>query len=110
MRKPGSDQDQRIDRAWVRSPVIRDFPVTVAVDGAIGYRVRALPSGKSLGEFTDSIAAMRHALRLVAGGRSPKTLSLDWVKASGETGKIAAGPWLERFARWALFGERHRLG
>jgi hypothetical protein len=110
MRKPGSDQDHPVDRDWVRRRVIRDFPVTIAIDGAIGYRVRALPSGKSLGEFADTVSAMRHALRLVAGGRSPKTLSLDWVKAGGETGTIAAGPWLERFARWALFGERHDLG
>ncbi len=35
----------------------------------------------------------------VEDGRSPRTLSLDWQMADGRTGSIAAGPWLERFAR-----------
>ena len=71
----------------------------IRIDGAIEYVLRLIPSNKILARFDSTLEAWPVIIAIVEGGRSPRTLSLDWQKADGRTGSIAAGPWLEQFAR-----------
>ena len=71
----------------------------ICVDGAVGYRLRHIPSNKILAGFNSTLDAWPVIIEAIEGGRSPRTLSLDWVDADGNTGSISAGPRLEAFAR-----------
>ena len=71
----------------------------ICVDDAVGYVLRLIPSNKVLARFDTTLEAWPVIIATVEDGRSPRTLSLDWHMADGRTGSIAAGPWLERFAR-----------
>jgi len=71
----------------------------IRIDAAVAYQLRLIPSNKVLARFDSTLEAWPAIIATVEGGRSPRTLSLDWQKADGTTGSIAAGPWLERFAR-----------
>ena len=71
----------------------------ICIDGAVAYQLRLIPSNKILARFDSTLEAWPVIIATVEGGRSPRTLSLDWQQADGRTGSIAAGPWLEQFAR-----------
>ena len=71
----------------------------ICIDGAVEYRLRLIPSNKVLARFASTLDAWPAIISTVEGGRSPRTLSLDWVSGDGRTGSISAGPRLERWAR-----------
>lgn len=71
----------------------------ICIDGAVGYRLRLIPSNRILARFTSTLEAWPAIIAAVEGGRSPRTLVLDWVDASGRSGKVSAGPFLLSFAR-----------
>lgn len=71
----------------------------ICIDGAIGYSLRLIPSNKILARFDSTLEAWPVIIATVEGGRSPRTLSLDWNGADGRGGSISAGPRLERWAR-----------
>ena len=71
----------------------------IRVDGAVGYVLRLIPSNKILARFSSTLDAWPAIIASVEGGRSPRTLALDWIMADGRTGKMAAGPFLLSFAR-----------
>ena len=71
----------------------------ICIDGAIGYSLRLIPSNKILARFESTLEAWPVIIATVEAGRSPRTLSLDWIGANGRGGSISAGPRLERWAR-----------
>jgi hypothetical protein len=71
----------------------------ICIDGAVGYSLRLIPSNKILARFDSTLDAWPAIISTVEGGRSPRTLSLDWNGADGRSGSISAGPRLERWAR-----------
>jgi len=71
----------------------------IRIDGAVGYQLRLIPSNKVLAMFRSTLEAWPAIIGAVDGGRSPRTLSLDWIDAEGCTGSISAGPRLEIWAR-----------
>ena len=71
----------------------------IRIDGAVAYVLRLIPSNKILARFTSTLEAWPAIIATVEGGRSPRTLSLDWQSADGTTRSISAGPRLERWAR-----------
>ena len=71
----------------------------ICIDGAVGYRLRLIPSNRILAQFTSTLEAWPAIIGAVEGGRSPRTLVLDWVDASGRSGRVSAGPRLLSFAR-----------
>lgn len=78
----------------------------ICIDGAVGYQLRLIPSNKVLARFKSTIEAWPAIIAAVEAGRSPRTLSLDWVNVSGLGESISAGPRLERWARFNN-GGRH---
>ena len=71
----------------------------ICIDGAVGYSLRLIPSNKIIARFHSTLEAWPVVIATVEGGRSPRTLSLDWNAGDGTSGSISAGPRLERFAR-----------
>jgi hypothetical protein len=71
----------------------------IFVDGAVGYSLRLIPSNKILARFHSTLEAWPVIIATVDGGRSPRTLSLDWNGADGKGRSVSAGPRLERWAR-----------
>jgi hypothetical protein len=71
----------------------------IRIDGAIGYSLRLIPSNKILARFRTTLEAWPVIISTIEGGRSPRTLSLDWNGVNGTGGSISAGPRLERWAR-----------
>jgi hypothetical protein len=71
----------------------------ICIDGAVGYSLRLIPSNKILARFDSTLEAWPAIIATVEGGRSPRTLSLDWNAADGRSGSISAGPRLEGWAR-----------
>ncbi len=71
----------------------------ICIDGAVGYSLRLIPSNKILARFDSTLEAWPVIIGTVEGGRSPRTLSLDWNAADGRSGSISAGPRLEGWAR-----------
>ena len=71
----------------------------ISIDGAAGYSLRLIPSNKILARFGSTLEAWPVIIRTIEGGRSPRTLSLDWNGEDGRSGSISAGPRLEGFAR-----------
>jgi hypothetical protein len=71
----------------------------IGIDGAVGYSLRLIPSNKILARFESTLEAWPVIITTIEGGRSPRTLSLDWNGEDGRGGSISAGPRLEGFAR-----------
>jgi hypothetical protein len=71
----------------------------IGIDGAVAYVLRLIPSNKVLARFKSTLEAWPAIIATVEGGRSPRTLSLDWESADGTARSISAGPRLERWAR-----------
>ena len=72
----------------------------IGIDGAVTYQLRLIPSNKVLGRFASTLDAWPAIIATVEAGRSPRTLSLDWVGADGVTASISAGPRLLSWARY----------
>jgi hypothetical protein len=108
------DDDVRPDTShidWSKAGVGPNPPkpgerTEICIDGAIGYSLRLLPSNKILARFNSTLDAWPVIIATVEGGRSPRTLSLDWNGANAKSGSISAGP---RLLRWARLnnGEPH---
>jgi hypothetical protein len=71
----------------------------IRIDGAAAYRLRLIPSNKVLGTFRSTLEAWPAIIAAVEQGRSPRTLSLDWLDTAGRARSISAGPRLEVWAR-----------
>ena len=107
MRTPIDDPDLDIPEIdfsrgeWLPNPLARKpgEKTEICVDGAVGYSLRLIPSNKILARFESTLEAWPAIIAAIEGGRSPRTLSLDWNGANGKGGSISAGPRLERFAR-----------
>ena len=108
MNSPVADDDLEIPEIdvstslWPPNPFARKPGERheIRIDGAVGYQLRLIPSNRILGTVTSTLEAWPAIIAAVEGGRSPRTLSLDWLDADGNTGSISAGPRLERWARW----------
>ena len=86
----------RLPNRYARAPGEK---TEICIDGAIGYSLRLIPSNKILARFASTLEAWPAIIATVEGGRSPRTLSLDWNGKDGTGGSISAGPRLERWAR-----------
>lgn len=87
-------------KAVLGRPVRRHGETTeICIDGAVGYQLRLFPSNKVLARFASTLEAWPAIIAAVDGGRSPRTLSLDWQDADGKVESISAGPRLEGWAR-----------
>ena len=71
----------------------------ICIDGAVGYSLRLIPSNKILARFDSTLEAWPVIIATIEGGRSSRTLSLDWNLEDGRSGSISAGPRLEGWAR-----------
>ena len=91
-----ADWAQMVPNRYAQKPGEK---VEICIDGAVGYTLRLIPSNKVLARFTSTLEAWPTIIATVEGGRSARTLSLDWVAADGTSGSISAGPRLERWAR-----------
>src|SRR3990172_4297285 len=67
----------------------------ICIDDAVGYQLRLIPSNLVLQRFESTLDAWPAIIATVERGRSPRTLSLDWVMSDGSFGSISAGPRLE---------------
>ena len=74
----------------------------IAVDGAVGYSLRLIPSNKILGRFISTHEAWAEVIAAVDGGRSARMLVLDWHGADGSRGRVSSGVTLEYLARSGL--------
>jgi hypothetical protein len=88
---------------WARKPGEK---TEIFVDGAVAYQLRLIPSNKVIAHFATTLEAWPVIIETVDCGRSPRTLSLDAIRADGTTISVSAGP---RLARWARYnnGEPH---
>ena len=71
----------------------------ICLDGAIEYQLRLIPSAKVIGRFVTTLEAWPAIIAAIESGRSPRTLSFDAIGAAGQRWHMAAGPFLEQFAR-----------
>ena len=107
MRTPIDDPDLDIPEIDMSTAVLLPNPFArkpgekteICVDGAVGYSLRLIPSNKVLARFKSTLEAWPVITATIEGGRSPRTLSLDFVLANGRTATMSAGPRLEWFAR-----------
>jgi hypothetical protein len=71
----------------------------IFVDGAIAYQLRLIPSNKILARFESTLDAWPVIIATIEGGRSPRTLAFDVIRAGGPASLLSAGPRLEMWAR-----------
>ena len=74
----------------------------IAIDGAVGYSLRLIPSNKILGRFASTREAWPEVIAAVESGRLPRMLVLDWNGADGSGGRVSSGVTLEYLARSGL--------
>jgi hypothetical protein len=74
----------------------------LVIDGAVAYSLRLIPSNKILGQFASTHDAWPAVIAAIEGGRSPRTLVLDWHHADGSRGRVSSGVTLEYLARSGL--------
>ncbi len=74
----------------------------IAIDGAVGYSLRLIPSNKILGRFVSTREAWPAVLAAVERGMPPKCLILDWQWANGRRGRVSSGRQLVSTARSGL--------
>src|SRR5688572_17202654 len=90
------DWARMVPNVWAKKPGEK---TEIRIDRAVEYRLRLIPSNKVLARFASTLEAWPFIIGTIEGGRSSRTLSLDWVDANGNSGSISAGPRLEGFAR-----------
>jgi len=71
----------------------------IFVDGAVRYQLRLIPSNRLLARFVSTLEAWPVIIAMVEGGRSPRTLAFDAIRADGSVVLVSAGPRLEMWAR-----------
>lgn len=74
----------------------------IAIDGAVEYSLRLIPSNKILGRFPSTHQAWPAVIAAIDAGRSPRMLVLDWHGADGSRGRVSSGVTLEYLARSGL--------
>jgi hypothetical protein len=74
----------------------------IAIDQAVGYSLRLIPSNKVLGRFTSTHDAWSAVVRALEAGRSSRTLVLDWHGPDGSRNRMTSGATLEYLARAGL--------
>ena len=74
----------------------------IAIDGAVGYSLRLIPSNKILGRFATTREAWPAILAAVERGMPAKCLVLDWHWANGRRGRVNSGRLLVLTARSGL--------
>lgn len=89
---------------WSKAQVGRpgrppDEKTEICIDGAVGYELRLIPSGKVLARFVSTLEAWPAIIATAESGRSPRTLSLDAIGPNNERWHMAAGSFLIGFAR-----------
>jgi hypothetical protein len=71
----------------------------IAIDGAVGYSVRLIPSNKVLGRFESTHEAWPVILAEVDRGIPARCIVLDWHGLNGQGGRIGGGQVLVFIAR-----------
>ena len=74
----------------------------IAIDGAVEYSLRLIPSNKILGRFPSTHEAWPAVVAAIESGRSPRMLVLDWHGADGSRGRVSSGVTLQYLARSGL--------
>jgi hypothetical protein len=74
----------------------------IAIDGAVEYSLRLIPSNKILGRFASTLEAWPVVLAEVERGIPAKCLVLDWHWANGRRGRVSSGRLLVSTARSGL--------
>lgn len=78
----------------------------IAIDGAVGYRLRLTPSNKILATGGTARDVFRAYLDEVARGRLPRMMIVDWCWADGRTGRLAGGANLAEIAQASVHGAK----
>jgi hypothetical protein len=107
MRTPIDDDDLDIPEIDLSTVEWRPNPFAkrpgekteIFIDRAVAYQLRLIPSNKVLGRFRSTLEAWPAIIAATESGRSPRTLSLDWVGNDGAFETVSAGPRLEGWAR-----------
>jgi hypothetical protein len=63
----------------------------IAIDGAVGYSLRLVPSNKIVGRFASTRDAWPAVLAEIERGVPAKLLVLDWHGESGRRGRVSSG-------------------
>jgi hypothetical protein len=71
----------------------------IAIDGAVEYSLRIIPSNKVVGRFRTIFEAWPAVLAQLDRGIPARLLCLDWHGAHGETGPVGSGRLLAHVAR-----------
>jgi hypothetical protein len=87
---------------WVPNPRPRQpgEKTEIFVDGAVGYRLRLIPSNRELARFETTLEAWPVIIEIIERGRSPRTLAFDAFMADGRPVLVSAGPRLEMWSRY----------
>ncbi len=78
----------------------------IGIDGAVGYRLRLIPSNKVLATGSTAREVFAAYLREVKAGRSYRTLIVDWCAEDGEPGKLSSGATLAELAQASVHGAK----
>jgi hypothetical protein len=78
----------------------------IGIDGAIGYRLRLIPSNKILATGPTVRDVFAAYLEEVDRGRLPRLLVVDWCGADGTTGPVASGSTLQELAQASVHGAK----
>jgi hypothetical protein len=73
----------------------------IRIDGAIGYRVRLIPSNRVLDSYPTAKEAFARVLAEISAGRSERTLIVDSGLADGSWHRLSAGRILRGLAQAA---------
>ena len=89
---------------WEPNPYARKpgEGLDIAIDGAVGYSLRLIPSNKVVGRFESTLEAWPAIVAEAARGIPASCLVLDWHGANGEHGRVGSGRVLVSTARSAV--------
>ena len=101
------DQDDEFEWDWSRAEVGKyarspDQGLDIAVDGAVEFSLRIIPSNKVVGRFSRTLDAWPAVLAQLDRGIPARLLCLDWHGANGEIGPVGSGRDLADAARRGL--------
>ena len=86
---------------WEPNPYARKpgEGLDIAIDGAVGYSLRLIPSNKVVGRFASTYEAWPAVLAELDRGIPERLLVLDWHGADGSRGPVTSGKLLAIIAR-----------
>ena len=101
------DPNEEFEWDWSRAEIGKyarrpDQGLDIAVDGAVEYSLRIIPSNKVVGRFATTLDAWPAVLAQLERGIPARLLCLDWHGAEGETGPVGSGQDLADAARRGL--------